>query len=42
MKTINGLNFLFLLSFLVLVNSDYLFAQEEETNIILPDGTIGR
>ena len=34
MKTINGLNFLFLLSFLVLVNSDYLFAQEEEEPIL--------
>ena len=34
MKTINGLNFLFFLSFLVLVNSDYLFAQEEEEPIL--------
>ena len=34
MKTINGLTFLFLLSFLVLVNSDYLFAQEEEEPIL--------
>ena len=34
MKTINGLTFLFLLSFLVLVLSDYLFAQEEEEPIL--------
>ena len=34
MKTINGLTVLFLLLLLVLVNSDYLFAQEEEEPIL--------